>query len=94
MEESKNVPQLLLAGLLSMKCKIGKLSFRVSQFFTGGKVYVGRFSFAELLVDDEILDTATKASFCLAEEVDDLICSGNEEHGEFVFLGNCTAEEL
>ena len=48
----------------------------------------------ELLVNHQIVDTATQALFGLAEEVSDLVGAGHQEHGELVLLGHGAAEEL
>ena len=48
----------------------------------------------ELLVNHQVVDTATQALFGLAEEVGDLVGAGHQEHGELVLLRHSAAEEL
>ena len=68
-----------MSGLIAQRRKApASLLPRVFELIAGGGVHVGRLAFAELLVDDEVLDTATQSLFRLAEEVHDLVRAGHE----------------
>jgi hypothetical protein len=83
-----------MSGLIARRREApASLLPRVFELIAGGGVHVGWLAFAELLVDDEVFDTATQSLFRLAEEVHDLVRAGHEEHGELVLLLDGTAEE-